>query len=81
MSSKIKKVNNGGFLVLTMVLLVCAVVLAVATGIFLRSISQTNETADSEGALKAWGTVNACGEYALGQMVASSTSATTTATN
>ena len=62
------KKNNQGFLVLTMVLLVCAAVLIIATGSLLRSISQTNESADSENSLKAWSTVNACGEYALGQL-------------
>ncbi len=60
--------RSGGFLVLTMVLIVCAVVLAVGSGIFLRSISEMNEGADAENSLKAWGTVNACGEYALLQL-------------
>lgn len=62
------KRENKGFLVLTMVLLVNAVVLALATGIFFRSISQMTETIDSENSLKAWCTVNACGEYALGKI-------------
>lgn len=57
-----------GFLVLTSVLLVCATVLAVASGIFLRSIGQMNQTGDSESSFKAWSTVNACGEYALGRL-------------
>lgn len=57
-----------GFLVLTTVLLVCATVLIVSTGIFLRSISKVSEAGDSENSLKAWSTVNACGEYALGRM-------------
>jgi len=66
--SKNKKSNQRGFLVLTMVLLVCATVLIIATGSLLRSISQTNESADSENSLKAWSAVNACGEYALGYL-------------
>ncbi len=79
--SRKNKKNSGGFLVLTMVLLVCATVLAITTGILLRSVSQVNESADTENSLKAWGVVNACGEYALFQMMASSTDATTTANN
>ena len=74
------KQKKGGFLVLTMVLLVCAVVLIISTGLLLRSISDVRESTDSENSLKARSAVNACGEYALGQMVSSS-SATTTATN
>ncbi len=62
------KKNKDGFLVLTMVLLVSAVVLAVATGVMLRSISEVNASSDSEKSLKAWGAVNACGEYALLQI-------------
>jgi len=73
--------NKKGFLVLTMVLLVSATVLLIATGIMLRSIVEENATADSANSLIAWSTANACGEYALGQMMASSTSATTTANN
>jgi len=65
---KILQKKEGGFLVLTMVLLVSAVVLAIATGIMLRSISGLNSSADSEKSLKAWSTVSACGEYALMQM-------------
>ena len=61
----LNKKNNRGFLVLTMVLLVSAVVLAVGAGIMLRSIGEVNETSDSEMALKAWSTVNACGEIAV----------------
>jgi len=64
--------SNDGFLVLTMVLIVGAVVLTVTVGIFLRSIDQMNGTRDSELSLQAWSTVNACGEYALGQMATSS---------
>ncbi len=65
-----KKLYNDqrGFLVLTMVLIVSATVLAISLGILLRSIDQINETNDSEASLKAWSVVNACGEYALGQM-------------
>jgi hypothetical protein len=66
--NKNKKNNQGGFLVLTMVLLVCGAVLIISTGIFLRSISQVKEGGDSENALKAWSTVNACSEYALGKL-------------
>jgi hypothetical protein len=62
------KKEKGGFLVLTLVLLVCAVVLAITTGVFLRSTGQTNSSIDSERSLRAWGAVNACGEYALLQM-------------
>ena len=62
------KRKKSGFLVLTMVLLVSATVLIIITGILLRSISQINESADSEASLKAWSTVNACGEYAVGQI-------------
>ena len=60
--------RSKGFIVLTMVLLVSAVVLAVATGLLLRSISQANESGDSEKSLKAWAGVNACGEYAMGKL-------------
>ena len=49
-------------------LLVSAVVLAIGTGIFLRSISDVNESADSEMSLKAWSLAGACGEYALNQL-------------
>jgi hypothetical protein len=80
MSNLILKRKKSGFLVLTMVLIVSATVLIVATGVLLRSISDVNSTADSGKALQAWSTVNACGEYALGQMMGS-TSATTTAIN
>jgi len=62
------KRKKGGFFVLTMVLLVGAVVLIVAVGILLRAISDVNKSADSEMSLKAWSTVNACGEYALWNM-------------
>jgi type II secretory pathway pseudopilin PulG len=62
------KRKKGGFLVLTMVLLVCAVVLIVATGMLFRSIGEVNQTADSERSLQAWSTVNACAEYALAQI-------------
>ena len=68
------KSKKGGFLVLTMVLLVSVTILAVATGIFLRSISVVAETADAESSLKAWGAVTACGEYALGQLASSTDS-------
>jgi hypothetical protein len=60
--------KNKGFLVLTMVLLVCAVVMIVSAGSLFRSINDANEGTDSERALKAWSTVNACGEYALAQI-------------
>lgn len=60
--------KRGGFLVLTLILIVSAVVLVIATGVMLRSIGELNETADSEKSLKAWSTVSACGEYALLQM-------------
>lgn len=76
-----KHVRSGGFLVLTVVLLVCASVLIIVTGALLRSVSQVQGSADSENSLKAWSAVNACGEYALLQMIASTTSTTTTATN
>jgi hypothetical protein len=65
------KRKKGGFLVLTMVLLVCAVVMIVSAGSLFRSINDTNEGTDSERALKAWSTVNACGEYALAQIAPS----------
>lgn len=65
---------------MTMVLIVCSTILIVVTGSFLRSLSQGSQTSDSEKSLKAVAVVDACGEYALAQMVASS-SATTTATN
>ncbi len=60
--------QNRGFLVLTMVLLVSATVLIVVTGSLLRSISEVNESSDLQMSLKAWSTVNACGEYALLQL-------------
>jgi len=78
---KKNKNNKKGFLVLTMVLLVCAAVLIIVTGALLRSVSQVQGSADSENSLKAWSAVNACGEYALLQMIASTTSTTTTAIN
>ena len=59
------KNQKGGFLVLTMVLIVSAVVLTVSTGIFLRSISELTESGDSEMSLRAWAAVNACGETAV----------------
>lgn len=62
------KKNKGGFMVLTMVLLVCAAVLVITTGIFLRTIGQVSQSGDSESSLRAWGSVNACAEYALWQM-------------
>jgi hypothetical protein len=62
------KNNKKGFFVLTMVLLVCASVLIVVTGMILRSIGDVQETANSEMSLKAWSTVNSCGEYALLQL-------------
>ena len=73
------KRKQDGFLVLTLVLLVCATLIIITTGLLLRSISQTNGGLDSENSLKALSTVNSCGEYALSQMTASSTDATTTA--
>lgn len=66
--NKNNKNNKRGFLVLTMVLLVCAIVLTISAGIMLRSISDVNKSADSQNSLKAWSAVNACGEYALGQL-------------
>lgn len=68
------KKRKDGFIVLSMVLLVSAVVLAVSTGILFRSISEVRETGDSENSLKAWGVVNACGEYALGQLASTTDS-------
>jgi len=65
---------------MTMVLIVCSIILIVVTGSLLRSMSQGSQTSGSEKSLKAWSVVNACGEYTLAQMVASS-SATTTAMN
>jgi hypothetical protein len=62
------KRKNGGFLVLTMVLLVCAVVLIVATGVLFRSIGEVNQSAETERSLEAWSTVNACAEYALAKI-------------
>jgi len=62
------KTKKSGFLVLTLVLLVSASVLIIVTGLLLRSIGEVKETSDSEMAIKAWSIVNACGEYALGQL-------------
>ncbi len=67
-------------MVLTLILIVCTTILIITTGSFLRSLSLGRQIADSENSLKAWSIVNACGEYVLNQMVAS-TSATTTAIN
>lgn len=67
MSISIKR-KQGGFLVLTMVLLVSATVLAIATGLMLRSIGDVNDSGDTENSFKAWSTVNACGESALFQL-------------
>ncbi len=69
-----KKSKQGGFLVLTMVLLVCAIVLAISAGVMLRSIGDVNQSADSQNSLKAWSAVNACGEYALGQLASTTDS-------
>jgi hypothetical protein len=66
--ASINSQRNKGFLVLTMALVVSAAVLVIATGSMLRSIGGVNETADSEKSLKAWSTVNACGEHALLEM-------------
>lgn len=68
MSNSKSKKNNQGFFTLTMVLLVSVAVLAVVSGMILRSITAINQSADSEMSLKAWSTVNACGEHALLQM-------------
>lgn len=68
------KKAQGGFLVLTMILIVSATVIIVATGMLLRSISEVNESADSEMSLKAWSVVNACGEHAVGQLASSTDS-------
>jgi hypothetical protein len=68
MSISKRKTNNQGFFTLTMVLLVSVAVLAVVTGMILRSITAINQSVDSEMSLKAWSTVNACGEHALLQM-------------
>lgn len=62
------KPKNKGFFVLTMTLIVLVTVLTIATGIFLRSIDDLNQTSDSEKSLTAWSTVNSCGEFALGQI-------------
>lgn len=62
-------------MVLTMVLIVSTTVLAVVTGMMLRSIGEVNQSSDSEKSLKAWAAANACGEYALLQL--SSTTDTT----
>jgi hypothetical protein len=67
------KKKNGGFLVLTMVLLVSATVLIVVTGVLLRSIGEMSQSTDSEKSHTAWSTANACGEYALRQLMASTT--------
>ncbi len=75
------KQKNKGFLVLTMVLLVSATVLIIVTGTILRSIGKANMNADSGTSLQALSVVNACGEYALSQMIASPTSTSTTAAN
>lgn len=80
MSSKLFfKKRKEGFMVLTMVLLVCATVLIISVGSLLRSITQVNSTADSLSSFKAWGVVNACGEYTLQQMVGSTSTSTTAA--
>jgi hypothetical protein len=64
--------RNGGFLVLTLTLLVSAVILVIVTGSLLRSTRDIIKTADSEKSLKAWSVVNACAEYALGQLASTS---------
>lgn len=63
-----------GFLVLTLTLLISAVILIIVTGSLLRSTGDMIKTADSEKSLKAWSTVNACAEYALGQLASTSDS-------
>ena len=64
---------KSGFLVLTIVLLVGATILAISTGILMRSISKVNQIADFESSSKASMIVNSCAEYALGQMATTST--------
>jgi len=62
------KNKKKGFIVLTATLIVCATILIITTGVFLRSIGDLKGVNDSEASLKAWSAVNACGEYALLQM-------------
>lgn len=62
------KKEKGGFMVLTMVLLVTATLLSIVMGLLLRSVSNMRESSDSEKSLIAWSAVNACGEYALLQL-------------
>lgn len=68
MIKRIRLNKNKGFLVLTMILLVSAVVIAIVTGIMLRSVGEAKASQDTESSLKAWGAVSACGEYALDQL-------------
>ena len=69
------KNKQGGFLVLTMVLLVSAVVLLISAGVFLRSIGQMNKVADIEKSLEALATANACGDYAVYQLASTTETA------
>ncbi len=66
------KINKQkGFLVLTMVLLVSAVVLIIATGAFLRSIGQTKQTLELEQSMKALYLANGCADYAVSKIASS----------
>lgn len=60
------KINlKKGFVALALVLMVNAITLAVATGVFLRSISTSNSNFYEQKSIIAWATVSACGEYAV----------------
>ena len=72
--NQLLKNKRSGFLVLTFTLLVSAMVLTVVTGVLLRSTGDIIKTSDSEKSLRAWSTVNACAEYALGQLASTSDS-------
>lgn len=65
------KNKEGGFLVLTMVLIVSAVVLIIATGIFLRSIGETKKTSELEKSMKALYLANGCADYAVSKIASS----------
>lgn len=54
-----------GFIALITVITASAVALIIGSSILLKSITESNLSADEEFSNKAWATVNACAEHAL----------------
>jgi hypothetical protein len=66
-----KQNKQKGFLVLTMVLIVSAVVLAITTGVFLRSVGETKKISELEQSMKALYLANGCADYAVSKIASS----------